>query len=54
LERVSPRQRGVVECRFFGGLSVEETATAIGISPRTVKRDWMLAQAWLQREMQSG
>ena len=53
LERVSPRQRGVVECRFFGGLSVEETATAIGISPRTVKRDWMLAQAWLQREMQN-
>jgi RNA polymerase sigma factor (TIGR02999 family) len=52
LERVSPRQRGVVECRFFGGMSVEETAAAIGISPRTVKRDWMLAQAWLQREMQ--
>jgi RNA polymerase sigma factor (TIGR02999 family) len=52
LERVSPRQRGVVECRFFGGMSVEETAAAIGISTRTVKRDWMLAQAWLQREMQ--
>ena len=53
LERVSPRQRGVVECRFFGGMSVEETAAAIGISPRTVKRDWTLAQAWLQREMQN-
>lgn len=52
LGRISPRQRGVVECRFFGGMSVEETAAAIGISPRTVKRDWMLAQAWLQREMQ--
>jgi len=52
LERVSPRQRGVVECRFFGGMSVEETAAAVGISPRTVKRDWMLAQAWLQRELQ--
>jgi RNA polymerase sigma factor (TIGR02999 family) len=51
LERVSPRQRGVVECRFFGGMSVEETAAAIGISARTVKRDWMLAQAWLQREL---
>jgi RNA polymerase sigma factor (TIGR02999 family) len=51
LERVSPRQRGVVECRFFGGMSVEETAAAVGISPRTVKRDWMLAQAWLQREL---
>jgi RNA polymerase sigma factor (TIGR02999 family) len=52
LERVSPRQRGVVECRFFGGMSVEETAAAVGISPRTVKRDWTLAQAWLQRELQ--
>jgi RNA polymerase sigma factor (TIGR02999 family) len=51
LERVSPRQRGIVECRFFGGMSIEETAAAIGISPRTVKRDWVLAQAWLQREM---
>jgi len=52
LERVSSRQRSVVECRFFGGMSVEETAEAIGISPRTVKRDWTLAQAWLQRELQ--
>jgi len=52
LERVSPRQRAVVECRFFGGMSIEETAVAIGVSPRTVKRDWMLAQAWLQRAMQ--
>lgn len=52
LERVSPRQRGVVECRFFGGMSIDETAAAIGVSPRTVKRDWVLAQAWLQREMQ--
>ena len=52
LERVSPRQRGVVECRFFGGMSIEETASAIGVSPRTVKRDWMLAQAWLQREIE--
>ena len=51
LERTSPRQHGVVECRFFGGMSVEETAEAIGVSPRTVKRDWMLAQAWLQREL---
>jgi len=52
LERVNPRQRAVVECRFFGGMSIEETAVAIGVSPRTVKRDWMLAQAWLQRAMQ--
>jgi RNA polymerase sigma factor (TIGR02999 family) len=51
LERVSPRQREIVECRFFGGMSIDETAVAIGVSPRTVKRDWVLAQAWLQREM---
>jgi RNA polymerase sigma factor (TIGR02999 family) len=54
LERVSPRQRSVVECRFFGGMSIEETAAAMAVSPRTVKRDWMLAQAWLQREMKDG
>jgi RNA polymerase sigma factor (TIGR02999 family) len=53
LERIDPRQSEVVECRFFGGLTIEETATAIGISPRTVKRDWALAQAWLHREMTS-
>jgi RNA polymerase sigma factor (TIGR02999 family) len=52
LEGVSPRQREVVECRFFGGMSIEETAAALEVSPRTVKRDWMLAQAWLQRELQ--
>lgn len=51
LEAVDPRQSGVVECRFFGGLTIEETATALGISPRTVKRDWAVAQAWLRREM---
>lgn len=53
LEQVDPRQGRVVECRFFGGLTVEETAAALGISPRTVKRDWVLAQAWIQREMES-
>ena len=52
LEQVSPRQRRVVECRFFGGMSIDETAAAMGVSPRTVKRDWMLAQAWLQREIE--
>lgn len=51
LEKIDPRRSKVVECRFFGGLSVEETAMAIGISPRTVKRDWAVAQAWLHREM---
>jgi RNA polymerase sigma factor (TIGR02999 family) len=54
LERIDERQSRVVECRFFGGLTVEETATAIGTSARTVKRDWALAQAWLHREMTSG
>jgi RNA polymerase sigma factor (TIGR02999 family) len=46
-----PRQARVVECRFFGGLSVEETAEALGLAPRTVKRDWSLARAWLFREL---
>jgi RNA polymerase sigma factor (TIGR02999 family) len=46
-----PRQAQVVECRFFGGLSVEESAEVLGVSTRTVKRDWELAQAWLFREL---
>lgn len=54
LEQVDPRRSKVVECRFFGGLTVEETAAAIGVSPRTVKRDWAVAQAWLHREMTAG
>ena len=54
LERLAalfPRQARVVECRFFGGLSVEETAEALELAPRTVKRDWSLARAWLYREL---
>jgi RNA polymerase sigma factor (TIGR02999 family) len=51
-ERVAERQCRVVECRFFGGMSVEETAAALGVSPRSVKRDWSFARAWLRREMQ--
>lgn len=51
LEQIDPRQAKVVECRFFGGLTIEETATALDISPRTVKRDWAMAQAWLHREL---
>ena len=54
LEQVSPRQRAVVECRFFGGMSIDETAASLAVSPRTVKRDWMVAQAWLQREIERG
>ncbi len=47
LQTESPRLAHVVELRFFGGLSVEETAEALGVSPRTVKGDWALARAWL-------
>ncbi len=47
LEEVNPRQARVVECRFFAGLSVEETAQALGVSQPTVKRDWRFARAWL-------
>jgi RNA polymerase sigma factor (TIGR02999 family) len=53
LAAAAPRQARVVECRFFGGLSVEETASALGISEKTVKRDWAVAQAWLQRRMEA-
>lgn len=53
LGQQSERQRRVVECRFFAGMSIEETAEALGISPATVKRAWALAQAWLFRELQT-
>ena len=48
---VSARRAEVVELRFFGGLSVEETAEALKVSPETVKRDWKLAKVWLLREL---
>lgn len=51
LEALSERQCRVVECRCFGGLSVEETAAALGVSVATVKRDWSFARAWLNREL---
>ena len=47
LGRRNPRHMQVVECRFFGGMSVEETAEALGVSERTIKADWALARAWL-------
>lgn len=47
LEAESPRLGRVVECRYFGGMTVEETAEALDVSPRTVKSDWALARAWL-------
>ncbi len=54
LERLSalePRAAQVVECRFFGGLSVEETAEVLSLSTRTVMRDWIMAKAWLYRAL---
>jgi RNA polymerase sigma factor (TIGR02999 family) len=53
LEALAPLQARVVELRFFVGLSVEETANAIGKAPRTVKREWQLARAWLYRELRT-
>jgi RNA polymerase sigma-70 factor, ECF subfamily len=47
LAELNPRHAQVVECRFFAGMSVEETAEALDVSPRTVKYDWALARAWL-------
>lgn len=52
LQAISERQARVVECRFYGGMSVEETADALSISPATVKREWTIARAWLNRELQ--
>jgi RNA polymerase sigma factor (TIGR02999 family) len=54
LERLDPDQAKVVELRFFGGLTVEETAVVLGISPATVKREWAVAKAWLYRALSSG
>src|SRR5262245_4841715 len=54
LTRIDPRQSRIVELRFFGGLSVEETAESLGISPRTVIREWNSARAWLYHELSGG
>jgi len=54
LEAFDPRSGKIVELRFFGGLSVEETAEVLGISPKTVKRDWAAAKVWLLGEMKRG
>jgi RNA polymerase sigma factor (TIGR02999 family) len=51
LAEVEPRLAQVVECRFFGGLSEEETATALGINTRTVQRDWVKARMLLRRAL---
>jgi RNA polymerase sigma-70 factor, ECF subfamily len=53
LEKLNPRQAKVVELRYFGGLSVEEIASFLGIAPRSVKRDWALARLWLFSEIET-
>ena len=54
LAAIDPRRSRMVELRFFGGLSEEETAEALKVSPRTVRREWSLARAWLHRELRHG
>jgi RNA polymerase sigma-70 factor (ECF subfamily) len=54
LRDFDPRKSDVVELRYFGGLSLEETAAALEISVMTVRRDWRAAQAWLYRRMRAG
>ena len=53
LERLDVQQFRIVELRYFGGLSIQETAAALDISAATVKRDWRVAKAWLHRELTS-
>ena len=52
LEALDPRQARVVELRYFGGLTIPETAEVLGISPMTVKREWRIAKAWLRRALE--
>ena len=54
LAKIDERKSRVVELRFFGGLSVVETASVLKVSPETIMRDWKLAKAWLLRELRSG
>jgi RNA polymerase sigma factor (TIGR02999 family) len=53
LAEIDPRKSQLVELRFFGGLSIEETAEVLQVSPGTVMRDWTLAKAWLRREIET-
>ena len=53
LAALDPQQSRLVELRFFGGLSIEETSVVLGVSPATVKREWATARAWLRREMRN-
>ncbi len=51
LEQLDPRQRQVIECRFFGGMEEKDIAAALGVSERTVRRDWVKARAWLYQSL---
>jgi RNA polymerase sigma-70 factor (ECF subfamily) len=51
LEKTDPRKSRIVELRFFGGMSIEETAAVLNVSPGTVMRDWTFARAWLRQQM---
>ena len=51
LTQFSERQSRIVECRFFGGMTIADTAEALNLSPATVKRGWAMAQAWLYKEI---
>ena len=53
LAALDPDQERLVELRYFSGLTIEETATALGISTATVKREWAVARAWLRRELEA-
>ena len=53
LAALDPRLARVVECRFFAGLTEEETAAALGVSVRTAQREWFKARAWLRQELRS-
>ncbi len=52
LAQIDPEQARIVELRYFGGMTVEETAEAVGVSPATVKRQWAMARAWLKRALE--
>jgi RNA polymerase sigma factor (TIGR02999 family) len=54
LAQIDPRRARVIELRFFGGLSIDETADVLQISPQSVMRDWRLARAWIARELRAG
>ena len=51
LSAMDPRQSQIVDLRFFGGLSIEDTSSVLGVSPATIKREWSTARLWLQREL---